>query len=97
MSWWTTVAYTQFTIPPGMEMEITDPRMVRIRTGDFPSLMVHQEGRAEPEIGIVPDPRSTSQDLEHLAQMAREWARHLDEAARVRSAQEDSDPYRDAG
>lgn len=86
------------TIRPGMDVRVSDPQMRQMRTGQFPSLMVHpNQDQDVPEFGIVPDPLSSSEDLKHLAEAARTWASRLDEAAWVRETQEDSEPYEDAG
>lgn len=85
------------TIRPGMDVQVSDPQMPQMRAGEFPTLFAHPMGQDVPEIGIVPHPQSTSKDLEHLAEAARTWAKKLDEAAWIRRAQEDSEPYEDAG
>lgn len=84
-------------IRPGTEVRVSDPDMPQMRSGQWPSLTVHRVSQDVPDIGVVPDPGSSADDLEHLAEMARLWAERLEEAARVRRDQEDSEPYQDAG
>ncbi|MET9713628.1 hypothetical protein [Nocardiopsis alba] len=98
MSWMAPVqARDQSIIPAGMDVRVSDPEMPQMRQGRWPSLMVHRGWEDVPDLGIVPAPESTAGDLEHLAEMARVWAERLEDAARVRRDQEDSQAYQDAG
>lgn len=92
-------ALSTTTIPSGAEVRVSDPGIRELASGGWPALFVHRAGQEIPDVGVVAATASTSEDLEYLAEKAREWAERLDEAARARRAQEDSDveSFRDAG
>lgn len=90
-------ALSTTTIPSGAEVRVSDPELPSVYTGEFPSLFVHRTGQDVPDVAVVPDSASSSEDLEYLAEQAQEWVEKLKAAARARRDQEDSEPYQDAG
>lgn len=78
------------TIRPGVEVQVSDPHPSQMMAGKFPRLLGQ-------EFSLVPDPESSAADLEYLSDLARDWAKRLEEASWIRASQEDSEPYQDAG
>lgn len=76
----------------GGDVQVTETSIRDVGLGRFPELHVHAPGQDVPVQGIVVDPASTSEDLEHLAEEAEVWARRLREAARIVRDREDSEP-----
>lgn len=76
----------------GGSVEVTEVDRQDVMLGRFPELHVYAPGQDVPVQGVVVDPASTSEDLEHLAEEAEVWASRLLEAARIVRDREDSEP-----